>query len=157
LPIQSKHNVLGSASPSRPYASSLNKTATTKTLVSIFLSSTPSCFSKPNSTRHTNNYPVPVNEEETEKRLTTNPGSLANASGVAKLVASWFLHIPPAPLKVSNPLAALNPAPHSAKILLEPISTSPNSSTSELGPKEDLGTERDILRVKLKINFRELM
>jgi hypothetical protein len=28
---------------------------------------------------------------------------------------------------------------------------------SELGPKEDLGTERDILRVKLKMDFGDLM
>jgi hypothetical protein len=72
-----------------------------------------------------------------EDKLTTKPGSASKASGVANSVASYLFHIPPAPLKVPSPLAALNPAPQRAIILpllLCTVSSKAwNSATDVLG------------------------
>ena len=47
--------------------------------------------------------------------------------------------MPPAPLKVSSPEAADNPAPQSARTRFDDLKTSLNSWISVLGPKDDLG------------------
>lgn len=72
-------------------------------------------------------------------------------------MASWFLHMPPAPLNVSRPDEAERPAPHSARIRVDDARTLWNSGMEVLAFLVlwigCLSSKEDILKVSFEKGF----
>lgn len=72
------------------------------------------------------------------------------ASGVARLVASWVLQSPPAPLNVGSPELADRPAPRRARIRVDWFRWAWKLSRSSLGTTLRPGADEAIARASLE-------